>query len=101
MSGSAGFTLTDRQAEVLRIVAAHPRTGVSAAKVRDLIYPEDSPMRTKRTGGRHGANACGQLGGIGNLSAGRILAALERKGAIRRGDPGMGESEYRFYIGAL
>lgn len=92
--------LTQRQYEVLEIVKQFPK-GVSARQVRDRIYPEDSPMRTKRTSGRGASSFNGSIGATGNLAAGRILAALERKGYVHRGREYDGEQDNRFYLGRI
>lgn len=76
--------LTDRQAEVLRIVAEFGERGVMCWQIRDRIYPADSPMRTRRTAGRGASGHNGSIGALGNLAAGRICAALDDKGLICR-----------------
>lgn len=76
-------TITDRQADVLRVLAEatdsrglRPSRGLRASQVRDAIYPDDSPMRRKRTAGRGASGFNGSVGSLGNLAAGRILSAL-------------------------
>ena len=89
-----GVSITERQRDVLAAIFAAERDtpegktfrGLMAWQVRDRIYPADSPMRTKRTSGHHGSNHNGAVGATGNLAAGRLLHALERKGLVRQGE---------------
>ncbi len=79
--------LTDRQQDVMSILANGPDGGLMCWQIRDRLYPPDSPLRTKRTHGRGASGFNGSIGATGNLAVGRIVSRLMDLGLVHR--PGL------------
>jgi hypothetical protein len=89
--------LTDVQAAMLEALPIEgQQQGRTARQVAHDVWPDDPAWR-KRTHGRGASRHNGALGATMPLRAGRVLAALERRGLAQRGDRGDGLDDRRWW----